>query len=68
MARVLLLATLEGLATALTSHALEVPELRTLTRDPLSGTGVVQMVLRLGYGPQGTGAPRRPVTEVLEPF
>lgn len=68
MERVLLLATLEGLATALTSHPLEVPELRRLTRDPLSDTGAVQMVLRLGYGPQGTGTPRRPVDEVLERF
>ncbi|SCK11467.1 Nitroreductase family protein [Streptomyces sp. WMMB 714] len=66
MERVLLLATLEGLATALTSHPLEVPELRRLTRDPLSDTGAAQMVLRLGYGPQGTGTPRRPVDEVLK--
>ncbi|MFD0332121.1 hypothetical protein ACFQZC_37870 [Streptacidiphilus monticola] len=32
--RVLLLATLRGLATSLTSHALEAPELRWLVRDP----------------------------------
>lgn len=66
MERVLLLATLEGLATSLTSHALERPELRPLARDPLSAVGNVQMVLRLGYGPQGPGTPRRPVREVLD--
>ncbi|MDF3142923.1 MULTISPECIES: nitroreductase [unclassified Streptomyces] len=64
--RVLLEATLADLATSLTSHALEEPELRLLARDPASGTGQVQMVLRLGYGPRGPGTPRRPVRDVLE--
>ncbi len=63
--RVLLLATLDGLATSLTSHALEWHDLRRLARDPLSGMGVVHMVLRLGYGPGGRATPRRPVDEVL---
>jgi hypothetical protein len=26
----------------------------------------VQMVIRLGYGPEGAASPRRPVTEVLD--
>ncbi|GGW54836.1 nitroreductase [Streptomyces lucensis JCM 4490] len=64
--RVLLEATLAGLATSLTSHALESPDLRLLTRDPMAGTGHVQMVLRLGYGPQGPATPRRPVRDVLD--
>lgn len=64
--RVLLLATLDGLATSLTSHALEWPDLRRLARDPLSPMSHVQMVLRLGYGPQGPTTPRRPVREVLD--
>ncbi|MDX3458894.1 nitroreductase [Streptomyces sp. ME02-8801-2C] len=64
--RVLLEATLAGLATALTSHPLESPELRWLARDPASGAGQVQMVLRLGYGPRGPATPRRPVRDVLE--
>jgi hypothetical protein len=64
--RVLLRATLAGLATALTSHALESRELRLLARDPVSGTGHVQMVLRLGYGPPGPATPRRPVRDVLD--
>ncbi|MFJ9116849.1 Acg family FMN-binding oxidoreductase [Streptomyces sp. NPDC102394] len=66
MERVLLLATLHGLATSLTSHSLERQDLRELARDPLSGMGFVQMVLRLGYGPAGVASPRRPVEQVLE--
>ncbi|WP_282703520.1 nitroreductase family protein [Streptomyces sp. CC219B] len=66
MERVLLAATLAGLATSLTSHALEEQDLRETVRDPGSSMGFVQMVLRLGYGPMGTATPRRPVREVLE--
>ncbi|GGY15056.1 Acg family FMN-binding oxidoreductase [Streptomyces djakartensis] len=64
--RVLLEATLADLATSLTSHALEDRDLRLLARDPGSGTGQVQMVLRLGYGPRGPATPRRPVADVLD--
>ncbi|MFJ7012606.1 Acg family FMN-binding oxidoreductase [Streptomyces albogriseolus] len=64
--RVLLEATLADLATSLTSHALETPELRLLVRDPGSGTGQVQMVLRIGYGPRGPATPRRPVSDILD--
>ncbi|MFH9224051.1 Acg family FMN-binding oxidoreductase [Streptomyces lydicus] len=63
--RVLLLATLEGLAGSLAAQALEWTELRWILRDPVSGTGHVQMILRLGYGPAGPRSPRRPVDEVL---
>ncbi|MCX5521644.1 nitroreductase [Streptomyces bobili] len=63
---VLLEATLADLATSLTSHALEDRTLRLLARDPGSGTGQVQMVLRLGYGPRGPATPRRPVRDVLD--
>ncbi|MFJ1975532.1 Acg family FMN-binding oxidoreductase [Streptomyces sp. NPDC087903] len=63
---VLLEATLADLATSLTSHALENRDLRLLARDPGSGTGQVQMVLRIGYGPRGPATPRRPVKDVLE--
>lgn len=66
MERVLLEATLDGLATSLTSHALEWPELRWAVRDPRSAMGFVQMVLRLGYGKQGPGTPRRLVADVLD--
>ncbi|MGW6519620.1 MULTISPECIES: Acg family FMN-binding oxidoreductase [unclassified Streptomyces] len=64
--RVLLEATLADLATSLTSHALETRDLRLLARDPGEGTGQVQMVLRLGYGPRGPATPRRAVGEVLD--
>jgi nitroreductase len=66
MERVLLLATAHGLSTSLTSHALEWTDLRWLVRDPTTAMGQVQMVLRLGYGPQVRATPRRPVEEVLD--
>ncbi|MGW6706314.1 Acg family FMN-binding oxidoreductase [Streptomyces sp. NPDC054956] len=64
--RVLLRATADGIATSMTSQPLEWQELRWTVRDPAEGMGHVQMVLRLGYGPQGPDTPRRPVEEVLE--
>jgi len=64
--RVLLEATLADLATSLTSHALENRDLRLLARDPGTGAGQVQMVLRIGYGPRGPSTPRRPVQDVLD--
>ncbi|TPQ17751.1 Acg family FMN-binding oxidoreductase [Streptomyces sporangiiformans] len=64
--RVLLEATLADLATSLTSHPLESADLRPLVRDPVSGKGHVQMVLRVGYGPRGPATPRRPLRDVLE--
>ncbi|MFP3989037.1 nitroreductase family protein [Streptomyces sp. E11-3] len=63
--RVLLLATARGLATSLTSQALEWDDLRWAVRDPRTAMGQVQLVLRLGYGPTGPGTPRRQVSEVL---
>ncbi|MGW6691342.1 Acg family FMN-binding oxidoreductase [Streptomyces sp. NPDC054961] len=63
--RVLLQATADGLATSMTSQPLEWRELRWTVRDPAEAMGHVQMVLRLGYGPQGPDTPRRPVDEVL---
>ncbi|MFF3171959.1 Acg family FMN-binding oxidoreductase [Streptomyces sp. NPDC057900] len=63
--RVLLRATLDGLATSLMSQPLEWPELRSFARDPSSATGFIHMLLRLGYGPPGAATPRRPVDEVL---
>ncbi|MFF0745536.1 Acg family FMN-binding oxidoreductase [Streptomyces sp. NPDC004111] len=66
MERVLLLATGRGLATSLTSHALEWPDLRKLVRDPQSAMAHVHMILRLGFGPPGPTTPRRPVHDVLD--
>lgn len=64
--RVLLVATVHGLSTGFTSHALEWAELRWPVRDPRSAMRRVQLVLRLGYGPQTPPTPRRPVHEVLD--
>ena len=66
MERVLLRATLDGLATSFVTQALEWHDLRWPLRDPMSGEAYVQMVLRLGYGQPGTQTPRRPVHEVLD--
>jgi hypothetical protein len=63
--RVLLLATLEGLASSFATQPVELAELRWVLRDPVHGRGAVQMVIRLGYGPPGHATPRRPVWEVL---
>ncbi|MFG2295856.1 Acg family FMN-binding oxidoreductase [Streptomyces sp. NPDC048603] len=64
--RILLQATADGLSTSMTSQPLEWPELRWTVRDPAEAMGHVQMILRLGYGPEGAATPRRPVPEVLD--
>ncbi|GHJ29465.1 MULTISPECIES: Acg family FMN-binding oxidoreductase [Streptomyces] len=66
MERVLLRATLAGLATSFVTQALEWRDLHWPLRDPASGMAYVQMVLRLGYGPAGAPTPRRPVHDVLD--
>lgn len=66
MERVLLLATREGLANSFVTQPLEWTDLRWPVRDPMTGTGYAQVLLRLGYGPHGPGTPRRPVPEVLD--
>ncbi|MFF8633576.1 Acg family FMN-binding oxidoreductase [Streptomyces pilosus] len=66
MERVLLLATLKGLSSSFVTQALEWPDLRWPLRDPVTGTGYVQMVLRLGYGPPGPATPRRRLLDVLD--
>ncbi|MFJ3981936.1 Acg family FMN-binding oxidoreductase [Streptomyces fungicidicus] len=66
MERVLLLATLEGLSTSFAGQALEWSDLRWPLRDPVSGTGHAQIVLRLGYGPEVPATPRRPVPDILD--
>ncbi|KUO06263.1 nitroreductase [Streptomyces caeruleatus] len=66
MQRVLLLATLKGLSTSFATQPFEWTDLRWPLRDPATGTGYQQLLLRLGYGPKGPRTPRRPVTEVLD--
>ncbi|GAB2784158.1 nitroreductase [Streptomyces chlorus] len=65
MERVLLLATREGLSSSFATQPLEWTDLRWPLRDPMTGTGYTQVLLRLGYGPNGPHTPRRPVAEVL---
>ena len=66
MERVLLLATREGLSSSFVTQPLEWTDLRWPLRDPMTGTGYTQVLLRLGYGPNGPSTPRRPVSEVLD--
>ncbi|MCM2579765.1 Acg family FMN-binding oxidoreductase [Streptomyces meridianus] len=64
--RVLLVATVHGLRASFATQALEWPDLRWALRDPVTGTGHVQLVLRFGYGAPGPATPRRAVHEVLD--
>ncbi|MCX4993150.1 nitroreductase [Streptomyces sp. NBC_00568] len=64
--RVLLRATADGLVASVTSQPLEWPEIRWAVRDPVSAMAHVQMVIRLGYGPEGDASPRRPVADLLD--
>ncbi len=64
--RVLLKATSDGLVASLLHQALEWPHLRWQLRDPSAGMYYVQMIIRFGYGPEGSPSRRRPINEVLE--
>ncbi|WP_409054961.1 Acg family FMN-binding oxidoreductase [Streptomyces sp. SYP-A7185] len=66
--RVLLVATAHGVRSSLLHQALEWADLRgRLDRLPADGRrGHTQMVIRLGYGPEGPVTPRRAVREVLD--
>lgn len=63
--RVLLIATMRGLAASFMTQPLEVPEIRELMNaGPLQPTA--QMVLRFGYGEPAAASPRRSVV-IVEP-
>jgi nitroreductase len=65
--RVLLTATIRGLAATPLTQLAEVPSLRELLADTAAGR-VVQTVLRIGYPlTPAVASPRRPVEEVLVP-
>ncbi|MEU6541381.1 nitroreductase family protein [Streptomyces sp. NPDC047000] len=65
--RVLLVATAHGIRASLLHQALEWPDLREqVTGDPDDRRTHAQMVIRLGYGPEGTPSPRRTAAQVLE--
>jgi len=66
--RVLLRATASGVAAALHSQPLELPQLRDFIRLQLAARAHPQMIIRLGVTSQaGTGSIRRPVGDVLLP-
>lgn len=54
-----LLATAHGLRASLLHQGLEWPDLRRALSPTQDRTGHVQMLMRLGYGPDGTASPRR---------
>jgi hypothetical protein len=68
LARVLLMVTVEGLAASPLTQALDWPVTRSQMQGRLQLVGHPQMLLRLGYAPDTSGAVvsgRRPVAEVL---
>jgi nitroreductase len=64
--RVLLTATVRGLATTPMSSVVEVPQLRSLLTDN-EQVRTPQIVLRLGYGDPTGPSPRRPLADVVDP-
>lgn len=62
----LLVATANGVRTSLLHQALEWPDLRWALRSVHAGPSHVQMLIRLGYGPEGPATPRRPAGDVLD--
>ncbi|MFE3633581.1 Acg family FMN-binding oxidoreductase [Streptomyces sp. NPDC059168] len=66
--RVLLLATRRGVRASLLHQTMEWPDLRRVLGGlPAHGPrGHAQMVIRLGYGPEGLASPRRSVEEAME--
>jgi hypothetical protein len=65
--RALLVATAEGLSASFMNQPLEHHDLRWQVRSPLTGVGVTQMIMRIGYGIPVPATPRRPVAEVIRP-
>jgi nitroreductase len=63
--RVLLAASAHGIATALHSQPLELPELREFIRIRISGRAYPQLLLRFGATDKLATSVRRPVAEVL---
>jgi nitroreductase len=64
--RVLLTATLHGIATSPLTQPLETADAWQV-RDPVAGRGTPQLILRIGYGLPVPATPRRPVRDVLDP-
>ncbi|MFD7593536.1 Acg family FMN-binding oxidoreductase [Kitasatospora sp. NPDC059812] len=64
---VLLAATVHGVRASLLHQAMEWPYLRREARDPHRRPGYVQILIRLGYGPEGPSTPRLEAGDVLDP-
>ncbi|WP_329500501.1 Acg family FMN-binding oxidoreductase [Kitasatospora herbaricolor] len=64
---VLLVATTHQIRASLLHQAMEWPELRRAAGDPRHGPGYAQVLIRLGYGPEGPPTPRLAVPDVLDP-
>jgi nitroreductase len=63
--RVLLTATQHGIAASPLTQPLETGDAWQV-RDPGSGRGTPQLILRIGYGLPAPATPRRPVSDVLD--
>jgi hypothetical protein len=63
---VLLTATTHELAVSMLSQAIEVPAARERLRHLPGGSGVPQLVLRIGFGQPTFVSPRRPIEEVID--
>ncbi|MEE1938956.1 hypothetical protein V1L54_05930 [Streptomyces sp. TRM 70361] len=63
---VLLATTARSVRTTLLHQALEWPDLRTALGEGPGRPRHVQLLIRLGYGPEGPATPRRSAREVLE--
>ncbi|MER7674214.1 nitroreductase family protein [Kitasatospora sp. NPDC096128] len=63
---VLLAATVHGVRASLLHQAMEWPYLRWEARDPHRGPGYVQILIRLGYGPEGAPTPRLGAKDVVD--
>lgn len=64
--RVLLTATVQGLAVNPLTQPLDLRDARRL-EDPYGSHEHVQAIVRIGYGPPAPGTPRRPYREILQP-
>jgi hypothetical protein len=66
LAHVLLLACDAGIRTSFLNQPIEVAPLRVKLAAQLARPGSPQLVLRLGYGPEGHWTPRRPTEELVD--
>ncbi|MDC0765391.1 Acg family FMN-binding oxidoreductase [Streptomyces sp. HD] len=64
---VLLVATVHDVRASLLHQAVEWPDLRPTLNGSASVAGHVQILVRLGYGPEGVVTPRRAVDQVFDP-